>query len=55
MQVERIACSPCQLVAEVASLMRARAQEKELFFDIRYVSEVPETHPLRSRRGCGRC
>jgi PAS domain S-box-containing protein len=53
MAVERIACSPCQVVADVASLMRARATEKRLSFDIEYRGAVPETiasDPTRLRQ-----
>jgi signal transduction histidine kinase/CheY-like chemotaxis protein len=43
MQVESIATSVGHVVAEVASLMRVRATEKNLAFDIEYVGPVPET------------
>ncbi|MEI8195889.1 MAG: GAF domain-containing protein, partial [Phycisphaerae bacterium] len=35
MQVERIACSPAQIISEAASLMRLRAGEKQLQFVVR--------------------
>jgi CheY-like chemotaxis protein len=53
MNVERIACSPCKLIAEVASLMRVRARAKGLPFEIEYVGSVPETiqsDPTRLRQ-----
>ncbi len=53
MTVERIACSPCKLVAEVASLMRVRAKAKGLPFEIDYVGSLPETirtDPTRLRQ-----
>ncbi len=43
MTVERIATSPTQVIVEVASLMRVRATEKKLTFDIRYEGRIPET------------
>ncbi|HEX3771945.1 MAG TPA: ATP-binding protein [Polyangiaceae bacterium] len=43
MTVERIATSPSQIVVEVASLMRVRAVEKKLGFEIEYVGSIPET------------
>ncbi len=53
MTVERIACSPIQLVTDVASLMRIRAKDKQLVFDVRYVGVIPETivsDPTRLRQ-----
>jgi CheY-like chemotaxis protein len=53
MTVEKIATSPIQLVSDVASLMRIRAKDKELAFDVRYVGAVPETiqtDPTRLRQ-----
>ncbi|MCA9290686.1 MAG: hypothetical protein KDA25_06130, partial [Phycisphaerales bacterium] len=35
MTVERVACSPCQIVADVASLMRCRAEQKGIALDVR--------------------
>jgi signal transduction histidine kinase/DNA-binding response OmpR family regulator len=43
MQVESIATSVPQVVAEVASLMRVRATDKSLAFDIEYLGVIPET------------
>ncbi len=53
MTVERIACSPIQLVTDVASLMRIRAKDKHLAFDVRYVGTIPESivsDPTRLRQ-----
>jgi PAS domain S-box-containing protein len=53
MTIERIEASPCQLVADVASLMRARAMEKRLAFSCEYVGKIPEsilTDPTRLRQ-----
>jgi PAS domain S-box-containing protein len=53
MRVERIECSPWQIVSEVASTMRVRAGEKKLHFDVRAVGLLPETvhsDPLRLRQ-----
>ena len=43
MTVERKKCSPFQIVAEVASLMRRRATEKGLILDIVYHGSIPKT------------
>jgi signal transduction histidine kinase/DNA-binding NarL/FixJ family response regulator len=51
--VESIQTSPSQIVADVASLMRVRAVEKGLSFDIRYDGAIPETissDPTRLRQ-----
>jgi PAS domain S-box-containing protein len=53
MAVERIACSPCRIVAELASLMRVRADAKGLSLHIAYAGTVPETvqtDPTRLRQ-----
>jgi PAS domain S-box-containing protein len=53
MTIERIPCSPCQIVADVSSLMRARALEKKLAFSCEYIGTVPETiqtDPTRLRQ-----
>jgi len=53
MTVEKIACSPIQLVNDVASLMRIRAKDKQLAFDVRYIGAIPETiisDPTRVRQ-----
>jgi len=43
MTIERIECSPCRVVDEVASLMRRRALEKGLTFDLAFGSRIPKT------------
>ena len=43
MTVESIATSPSQIIVEVASLMRVRAVEKKLAFDVKYIGPIPET------------
>ncbi|MGH7436902.1 MAG: ATP-binding protein [Polyangiaceae bacterium] len=53
MSVESIPTSPHQVVAEVASLMRVRAVEKKLSFDVEYRGDVPRTiqsDPTRLRQ-----
>ncbi len=53
MTVERIPCSPCSIVAEVASLMRVRATSKGLPLNVEYVGRIPETvqtDPTRLRQ-----
>jgi CheY-like chemotaxis protein len=51
--VERIDCSPAQIVGDVASLMRGRAIEKGLEFAVEYVGPIPriiQTDPTRLRQ-----
>jgi signal transduction histidine kinase/DNA-binding NarL/FixJ family response regulator len=51
--VESIPCSPARIVVDVASLMRVRAVEKKLWFEIDYLTPVPETicgDPTRLRQ-----
>lgn len=53
MDVERIACSPMQVVADVASLMRGRAIERNLRYTIEYDGPVPKsirTDPTRLKQ-----
>ncbi len=53
MQVERTRTSACQMVTDVASLMRARAIAKGLAFEIEYLGAIPETietDPTRLRQ-----
>ena len=53
MTVESIKCSPCQLVSDVASLMRVRATENNIDFHINYDSAVPasiHSDPVRIRQ-----
>jgi len=53
MQIEPIRCSPCELLAEVALLMRVRADAKGLKLETEVVGPLPETvltDPLRLRQ-----
>jgi two-component system, sensor histidine kinase len=53
MTVEQLKCSPCALVSEVASLMRARAAAKSLLLSVEYRGLIPETirtDPTRLRQ-----
>ncbi len=53
MTTERVECSPCQVVADVASLMRVRASAKGLPLRIEYEGPIPErirTDPTRLRQ-----
>lgn len=53
MTVERISCSPMEIVADVASLMRGRALEKSLQFTVKYDGPLPKTiqsDPTRLRQ-----
>ncbi len=53
MQIEQTRCSPCELLAEVVSLMRVRADAKQLKLKTNLVGLLPETvlaDPLRLRQ-----
>ena len=53
MLVERMDCNPCQIVAEVVSLMRVRAISKRLSFTSELVGAIPEiiqSDPMRLRQ-----
>jgi PAS domain S-box-containing protein len=43
MTVEVIECCPCDIVAEVAGLMRVRAVAKKLKLDVEYIGGIPRT------------
>jgi signal transduction histidine kinase/ActR/RegA family two-component response regulator len=51
--VERLPCSPCQIVEDAASVMAGRAAEKGLAFETEYRGPIPETvatDPIRLRQ-----
>lgn len=51
--IERLRCSPHQLIAETISLLRVRAREKGLKLDYNWIGQVPEsieTDPARLRQ-----
>ncbi|MFQ5413223.1 MAG: response regulator [Phycisphaerae bacterium] len=51
--VEQIPCKPCEIIAEVASLVRVRADAKGLAFNIEYIGAIPATilsDPIRLRQ-----
>ncbi|HEY7120875.1 MAG TPA: ATP-binding protein [Tepidisphaeraceae bacterium] len=53
MTVERVACCPAQVVADVASLMRVKASEKDLSFEVAFDGPIPATirsDPTRLRQ-----
>jgi PAS domain S-box-containing protein len=53
MDVEKASCSLCRIVADVLSLMRARAVAKGLSLDVEYATAIPEsirTDPRRLRQ-----
>jgi PAS domain S-box-containing protein len=53
LHVERITCSPMQVLAEVVSLMRIRASAKNLPLQVEYAGGIPEliqSDPLRLRQ-----
>ena len=51
--VEKIECSPSEILNDVASSMRVRATEKGISFDVRFASPIPtriESDPTRLRQ-----
>ena len=53
MTVEQVECDPCRVVGEVASLVRPRAQEKRLAFEVDFETPLPRTFrsdPTRLRQ-----
>ncbi len=53
MAIEQMACSPCQVVAEVASLVRVRVEKRGLTLGIEYQGAIPEkiqSDPTRLRQ-----
>jgi signal transduction histidine kinase/CheY-like chemotaxis protein len=51
--VERVDCSPCQIIAEIASLMRPRCSIKGIDLKVDFVGKLPETirtDPTRLRQ-----
>jgi signal transduction histidine kinase/ActR/RegA family two-component response regulator len=53
MSVERIECSPCEILCEVVSLMQVRARSKGLGLDIEFATPVPvriHSDPVRLRQ-----
>ena len=53
MDIEQVRCSPMQIVAEVASLMRPRALEKGIQFNTEYPGSMPDaitSDPTRLRQ-----
>jgi signal transduction histidine kinase/ActR/RegA family two-component response regulator len=53
LEIEQVRCSPCKVLAEVASLMGVRAKAKGLALQIAYTGAVPETirsDPTRLRQ-----
>jgi signal transduction histidine kinase len=53
LDVERIRCSPVQVVVDVISLMQAKANEKGLSLEVEYADLIPETiytDPTRLRQ-----
>ncbi len=43
MTIERAACSPCRLIAEIMELIRVHADSQGLAFNVEYIGPVPET------------
>ena len=53
LEVERVECSPCQSVSDVASMMRVRAVEKNLLLEVRVEGRIPKkirSDPTRLRQ-----
>jgi len=50
MDLERTDCKPCEIIAEVASLMRVRADAKGLSLSIEYEGAIPETIQIDPKR-----
>lgn len=53
LEVETVQCSPCQILSEVISLMRVRADAKNLPLEIEYDGAMPQTiqsDPTRMRQ-----
>ena len=53
MVTETIQCSPCQIVCEVASIMRVKAGQKQLKLEIIIDGAIPQTidsDPFRLRQ-----
>jgi len=53
MRMERIPCSVCQIMADIASSMHVRAKERNLTFEIQFDGMIPETiqsDPTRLRQ-----
>ncbi|QDU63157.1 Signal transduction histidine-protein kinase BarA [Planctomycetes bacterium Pan216] len=53
LNIERISCHPAQIVAEIGSLMRVRAEMKGLLLRIAYIGKIPDiicTDPTRLRQ-----
>jgi len=53
MNVEHITCSPCQILGEVTSLMRVRAKDAGLDFELKIEGPIPQTiqtDPMRLRQ-----
>ncbi len=53
MHVESVSCSPAQIVADVASLMRVRASAKKLAFEVAFLTPIPvsvQSDPTRIRQ-----
>ncbi len=43
LDVQQTRCSPAELLADVASLMRVRAEQKRLALEVEYAGPIPET------------
>jgi len=53
LEIEHIQCSPCQILSEIASLMRVRANAKNLPLEIEYDGQIPQSiqsDPTRLRQ-----
>jgi len=53
MSVERISCSPAQIISDVCSLMSLRARDRQLSFDVQFATPIPaviQSDPTRLRQ-----
>ena len=53
LQVEKVLCSPAKVVADIMSLMRVRAEAKNLPLEMEYIGSIPESiccDPTRLRQ-----
>ncbi len=52
-EVEHLATSPCEVIADIESVMRSVAEEKGIGFEVNYADKIPsqiETDPTRLRQ-----
>ena len=55
LDIERLPCSPHQILADVVSVLRVRANEKGVALEYRWEQGVPEVVTGDARPACGNC